>query len=90
MERRSGSSGTGPHAWGRALLFVVDIHALSSALFSDRTFRQAYPGEILLSASEGSGGDPLGPYLSGLYIAPTGGREGSASPGPTESRPSTS
>lgn len=79
--------GLGPLRGGRRFLFFVDVRALNDSLLSDEIFRQAYPGEFLLTASEESGGDPLGPNLRGLYVVSSGSHAGPASPGPTTSQP---
>jgi signal transduction histidine kinase len=71
----------------RRCLLVVDIAALNAALLDDRTFRQAYPAKVLLTASEASGGEPLGPNLRGLYLVQPESSAGPASSNPVLSRP---
>jgi len=79
--------GLGPLAGDRRLLLIVDIRALNDSLLGDETFRQTYPGEVLLTGTEASGGDPVGPNLRGLYAATSGSHTGAASASPATSRP---
>jgi len=81
-EKRDWLLGLGPSRGDRRFLFIVDIRALNDSLLSDEIFRQTYPGEVLLTASEASGGDPLGTDLRGLYVVTSGPRAGPASSSP--------
>lgn len=79
--------GLGPLSGGGRFLLVADVRALNDSLRTDEAFRQVFPAEFTLAASDTAGGDPLGPDLGGLSIIMAGGDDVPAAAGAAESRP---